>query len=135
MTASVVTRTVRSPGIELLLGAKPEAPEDQSQQRRTEALFDEEKRERIALAGGQLLSAAFSLLREIVPEAKESRASTELTQQFKEGLKSCLVEDKEGRQKLTLTLPDMAAVDDLAATFSLLAGQGKPPPKRAIPSR
>ncbi len=110
--------------LELLLGAKPEAPEDQSQQQRTIELIDAEKRDRIALAGGQLLSAAFSLLREIVPETERSRASSELTSQFKQGLESCLVEDDEGRCRLTLTLPDRETIDDLASTFSLLACQG-----------
>lgn len=49
--------------LEVLLGAHPEAPRDESLRRDTEA--DTARRKRLALTGGQLLSAAFQFLGEL----------------------------------------------------------------------
>jgi superfamily II DNA/RNA helicase len=112
--------------LESLLGAKPEAPTDESQQLRTEQqLMGIQQRERIAAAGGQLLSAAFALLTEMVPETKETPEMTKVTEQFRNGLLSCLERDEQGRPKLTVTLPDTMALEGLARTLSHLFPAGQ----------
>jgi hypothetical protein len=63
--------------LELLLGARPEAPPDVSVRERTEAAALAQRRERVAEAGGQLLAAAFSFLGEILPSLPESTPAPE----------------------------------------------------------
>src|SRR5437867_10146169 len=58
--------------LEVLLGSPPEASRDESLRRETESAA---RRERLALSGGQLLSAAFQFLGELLPAASESTPS------------------------------------------------------------
>ena len=108
--------------LELLLGAKPEPSPDESQRAREE---DEarriEQKERISVAGGQLLSAAFTFLGEVLPKAEESESTRAVSQQLKKSLTDCLEQDDQGRHKLTVTLPDLAALDTLADTLARIA--------------
>ncbi len=108
--------------LELLLGAKPEPPPDESQRAREEAETRRiEQKERISLAGGQLLSAAFTFLGEVLPKAEESESTRAASQQLKQSLSECLEQDDQGRHKLTVTLPDLAALDILADTLARIA--------------
>jgi SNF2 family DNA or RNA helicase len=104
--------------LEVLLGAKPDAAVDESERRR---LNDEaerlERRTRVAHAGGQLLSAAFAFLSEMVPQRDETEMSAQLARQFRERLDECLERDEHGRPRLTVTLPDDAALDNLARSL------------------
>jgi hypothetical protein len=75
----------------------------------------------VALAGGQLVTAAFGFLKEMLParEAPEAgRSATLIREQFAE----CLERDEKGRPRLTLTLPDEGALDALAGSLALLLG-------------
>src|SRR5262249_51618952 len=54
--------------LEILLGAKPEAPVDESERTaRVEQTQDADRRQRIAEAGGQLLTAAVRVARRAAP--------------------------------------------------------------------
>src|SRR6266404_706663 len=70
--------------LEVLLGARPEAPLDESLRRESElaaraAAERSARREKLAATGGQLLTAAFHFLGELLPaqsESAESKAAT-----------------------------------------------------------
>ena len=108
--------------LEVLLGAKPEAPVDESAKRGQEKVVREQaQRERIAAAGGQLLSSAFAFLGELIPNQPETDASRRLSELFRQQLGQCLEKDERGQLKLTVTLPDPAAVAQLANSLARLA--------------
>jgi superfamily II DNA or RNA helicase len=112
--------------LEVLLGARPDASVDESEKHRQEEESD--RRARLADAGGQLLSAAFGFLGEMIPEREATETSTAMARQFRDRLDECLDRDDQGRPRLTVTLPDGAALDTLAtALASLLAGTSAQP--------
>ena len=110
--------------LEVLLGAKPEAPVDESERqardRETEVLAG---RERLAEAGGRLVSAAFSFLGQMLPQAEPTPAATYLADLFRKQLSECLEEDEAGRPTLTVKLPDRSALDALAASLGWLLAE------------
>ena len=109
--------------LEVLLGAKPEAPLDETEKAREEQQAERlAQRERVSVAGGQLLSAAFSFLGELIPQKEETDKTRELAESFKTRFAECMEKDEQGRPKLTVTLPDESALDNLAKSLaSLLA--------------
>jgi len=109
--------------LEVLLGATPEAPVDQTEQRRqVEQAERLARRENIAAAGGQLLAAAFSFLGELMPSAPPTGATGELAGRVRQQLGECLETDEAGRVKFAVTLPDAAALDHLADAVARLLG-------------
>jgi len=109
--------------LEVLLGAKPEAPTDESEQarREKEAAKLAAKRDRVAQAGGELLSAAFGFLGEMLPEQEESAETRRMTDVFKSRFAECMETDESGQLSLTVKFPDAAAVNQLAASLARLA--------------
>ena len=108
--------------LEVLLGAKPDAPVDESEQRRVakETAAVTERKERLAAAGGQMLQSAFAFLGEILPVREETPQTTARAEQFKAGLMECIDKDEDGRPKLTVTLPDLSALENLSRTLARL---------------
>lgn len=107
--------------LEILLGAKPEAPLVQA------PIVDLDRRERVASAGGEMLGAVFNFLGELVGGRKSDPPPSETVSQVRNRLQDCLSVDASGRPQLTFTLPDDAAVDNLAKTLArLLTGAGTP---------
>jgi len=107
--------------LELLLGARPDAAVDETEKRRREEEADRlERRSRVAEAGGQLLSAAFTFLAEMVPVREETDATTQMAQQFKDRLDECLDRDEHGRPRLTVTLPNDDALRSLTRSLAAL---------------
>jgi SNF2 family DNA or RNA helicase len=115
--------------LEILLGAKPEASIDKTEeQKQATAARTEEHRSRVAAAGGEMLGAVFNFLGELVAAqpASDRPAVPEATvQQVRNRLEQCVEPDGDGRPRLTVTLPDRAALDNLAQTLAklLVAGQ------------
>ncbi|MBM3835963.1 MAG: DEAD/DEAH box helicase [Verrucomicrobia bacterium] len=108
--------------LEVLLGAKPEGAIDETQKIRERAVAEQQAhRERIAAAGGQLLSSAFAFLGELIPGQPETEESRRLSELFRRQLDQCLEKDERGHFKLTVTLPDPAAVASLANSLARLA--------------
>jgi SNF2 family DNA or RNA helicase len=107
--------------LEVLLGAKPEAPLDESERARQEetarAMVQQEK---ISVAGGQLLGAAFSFLGEMLPEQAETDESRQMTELLRGRLTECLQQDEQGQYQLKVTLPDASAIDNLASSLGRL---------------
>jgi hypothetical protein len=108
--------------LEILLGAKPQAPLDVSQ--RTEVAPVESRhmhRERVAAAGGELLGAVFSFLGELVSqEPSAGPPAPDTVANLKQRLADCVEEDGQGRQRLSITLPNREILDNLAATLARL---------------
>ncbi len=108
--------------LEILLGAKPQAPLDMSE--KIELVADSDRhahRDRVAAAGGELLGAVFNFLGELVstheaahPPAPDTVAS------LKKRLTECVEADDQGRQRLSITLPNRETLDNLATTLARL---------------
>jgi superfamily II DNA or RNA helicase len=114
--------------LEVLLGAKPEGLVDKSQQTEQQESLQEitqDRRERVAVAGGELLGAAFKFLGELA--ATSAPPPDETVAKLRAGLAACVTEDPTGKSTLTVTLPDMGALDGLAnalAKFLSMGSQG-----------
>ncbi len=107
--------------LEVLLGAKPDAPTDESEkQRREEEAQRLARKQKVSAAGGQLLSAAFDFLGEMIPPREETPASKQLAAELKTRLSDCIEQDDSGQPKLTITLPDSSALDNLAESLARL---------------
>ena len=116
--------------LEVLLGARCEAPVDQSvrqQEADTTARLAESHRDRVAAASGELLGAAFKLLGELIEQTPTSPPPLELITSLRNGLDACVDEDQAGKPRLTVTLPDRGALDQLARTLARLLVNGKEP--------
>jgi SNF2 family DNA or RNA helicase len=106
--------------LEVLLGAKPEASPDQAERNEK---FDgsPQHRERVAAAGGEMLGAVFNFLGELVAQDGQTSAPpAELVNNVKQRLGECVSEDDAGRQRLSITLPNRQALDNLASTLARL---------------
>lgn len=121
--------------LEILIGAKSEAPLDGSTERaaleQSQSLTAEiEHRQRVASAGGEMLGAVFNFLGELVTQSPQSESlakpDARVVEQVRSGLANCVQTDESGRQQLTVTLPDEDALKNLATTLAtLLAGGAK----------
>ncbi|MEI6212347.1 MAG: DEAD/DEAH box helicase, partial [bacterium] len=109
--------------LEVLLGAKPEAPRDVSEQNRLESEAREtaQQRERMSEAGGQLLASAFGFLAQLIPPPSDAAAERAVADRVKEQLTRCLEKDEQGRMRLTITLPDPALLATMSDALARLA--------------
>lgn len=108
--------------LEVLLGTKPDAALDLS--RKEEAEKEAERllqKERIAGAGGQLLSAAFAFMGAMMPQ-NDTEQTRMLAETFKSRLTECLEKGEDGRLKMTITLPDESVLDGLAKSLAQIVG-------------
>jgi superfamily II DNA/RNA helicase len=115
--------------LEVLLGARCEAPVDQSVRRQegeTAERIANAHRDRVAAAGGELLGAAFKLLGELVEQSPTSPPPLDLVTSLRDGLGACVDEDQTGKPRLTITLPDRGVLDHLAQTLARLLVAGQP---------
>jgi SNF2-related domain/Helicase conserved C-terminal domain/SWIM zinc finger len=115
--------------LEVLLGAKPHAPidetEKQLQQQEAEHLA---RRARVTEAGGQLLAAALTFLSEVIPPREPTNDRARIASDVKACLHECLERDEQGRPRLTVTLPNEAALENLARSLAtLLTGSSGSP--------
>jgi ERCC4-related helicase len=108
--------------LEILLGAKAQAPLDVSQKAETVATVDRHAhRDRVAAAGGELLGAVFNFLGELVSQQEiATPPAPETVASLKHRLAECVEEDVEGRPRLSIALPNRDALDNLAATLARL---------------
>jgi len=120
--------------LEVLLGHKPPAPTDTAEKERVEAEARAlaERRERVAAAGGQLLSAAFAFMGELLPRPPEAPESARLAAEIERSLAQCTEKDDRGVVRLTVALPTGDSLQALARSLAaLLATSPAPPP--AVP--
>jgi superfamily II DNA/RNA helicase len=118
--------------LEILLGARPEAPVDESIRRQAAEDTDRlTRRDRIAQAGGELVGAAFRFLGEVVSGPTVAPPDEGVLETLRERLSECVEEDAAGKPRLTVTLPDRAALDHLAETLARLMAAGQTTPGEA----
>lgn len=112
--------------LEILLGARPEANLDQtSHQDQQSAQQANEHRERVAAAGGEMLGAVFQFLGELVSVGESKPADEQVVKEVKSRLNACVEEDQStGQARFSFTLPNRAAVDNLALTLAKLLAAG-----------
>jgi superfamily II DNA/RNA helicase len=111
--------------LELLLGAKPDAPVDVSKKSEEEAAarasFKEMPRqEQVAAAGGALFGALCQFLGALAPQGETTEAGAKVVEGIRQSLNECVEVDGSGKARLTLTLPDRSAIDQLAQTLARL---------------
>lgn len=114
--------------LEVLLGSEPDANIDETQRAETKAAL-QARRTELAASGGQMLTAAFAFLENLLPPSKDrqtTEAQTALQKQFADGLAECVTRDASGRPTLQLTLPDDDSLQNLAASFAKFAALAQP---------
>jgi SNF2 family DNA or RNA helicase len=112
--------------LEQLIGQKPEASIDESEQQRVDEEARRLVRQRtIEESGGKLFAALFSFAQTLLPEA--AAPAPEAVERFSAGLKECVETDADGSARLTIRLPSEAAVKELAGTLASFVAltQGK----------
>ncbi|MBN1510517.1 MAG: DEAD/DEAH box helicase [Phycisphaerae bacterium] len=107
--------------LEVLLGRKPYAPVDESEKARLAEEADRlARRDKVAAAGGQLVVAGFTLLGELLGDRAISERSSAVAEEIKGRLAECVERDEQGRQRLSIFLPDETALDQVAGILSRL---------------
>ena len=107
--------------LEVLLGANPHAAVDESQKQRQRQESERLARHaRVSEAGGQLLTAAFTLLGEMIPRHEPTTGAAQMASELKARLEECLERDEQGRPRLTVTLPNEAVLENLARSVASL---------------
>jgi SNF2 family DNA or RNA helicase len=112
--------------LEILLGAKPAAPLDETKQRDETVVVREQqqRRERVGAAGGEMLGAVFQFLGELVGGGDNAAPPAEpVVRELSARLKECVEVDETGKARLTVTFPNQQALDGLAKTLArMMAG-------------
>lgn len=105
--------------LEILLGAKPEASQDESMKEQVQNEAEElARKETIAAAGGQLVGAAFSFIGEIFSGKEDTEQSLQLEEMLKERLSECMERGEDGRLRMSIALPDEAALNTLSKSLA-----------------
>jgi SNF2 family DNA or RNA helicase len=113
--------------LEVLLGARPEAPLDETQARASHQALQQAQQQRVAVAGGELVGAAFKFLAELLGPANGPVPPAALVQQLHTGLASCIDRGADGQARLVLPLADPSVLENFAQTLArLLASKGVP---------
>jgi SNF2 family DNA or RNA helicase len=107
--------------LEVLLGARAHAAVDETEKQRQQQEAERlARRSRVAEAGGQLVAAAFAFLGEMIPQRQPTNGAERKASEFKARLAECLERDEQGRPRLTVTLPNEAALESLARSLAAL---------------
>ena len=107
--------------LEVLLGARAHAAVDETEKQRQQQEADRlARRSRVAEVGGQLVAAAFAFLGEMIPQRQPTNGAEQKASEFKARLAECLERDEQGRPRLTVTLPNEAALESLARSLAAL---------------
>jgi hypothetical protein len=82
-------------------------------------------RERVAAASGELVGAAFRFLGELVSGPSAPPPPNDLVKTMRAHLSECIEPDPSGKLRMTVTLPDRAAIEQLADTLARLMAFGQ----------
>ena len=107
--------------LEILLGALPEGHLDESLKREKEAEATRMivRREKMADAGGQLLTAAFGFLSQMLPDAGVA-PPTETVTQLRQQLTEAAETDDKGQKSLKINLPSEESLTQFAEALAKL---------------
>lgn len=109
--------------LEILLGRPEDAPLDMSELEKQKQQAEKvARKEKVAVAAGELFSSAFKLLGEIVPQQLDEQALEQKKDAIRINLKDCLETNEQGQVELKLKLPNKAALDNIAAALAKLTG-------------
>ncbi len=113
--------------LETLLGERPVAPVDRTQQQRVKEERDQlaERQAQLVTAGQQVVSAVCQLVSAVLP-ASAAQPDDAVVQEVRGGLESLVRHDEQGRPQLQLTLPDNESLNQLATTLARLIGLTRP---------
>jgi superfamily II DNA or RNA helicase len=112
--------------LEILLGEKPDTAEDESMREQVEMEAEVlARKEKIAVAGGKLVGAAFSFIGEMFAANDESEQVAELAGAFKSKLSDCMEKAEDGTLKMTISLPDEAFLDNMAKSLAQMVSAGR----------
>ncbi len=107
--------------LEVLLGKPEDAPLDKSELARQKQLAQKAAiKEKVAFAAGELLTSAFKLLGEIVPQQPDEQILIQKQEAIKTRLQECLETNEQGQLELKLKLPDQSSLDNIAAALAKL---------------
>jgi hypothetical protein len=113
--------------LEVLLGARPEAPLETGELARTRETTDRRGQHRAQTAGGALIGAVFELLGPVAPDPDvDTRVIDEVGSQIARGLEACLAVDDQGTRKLTVELPTAVAIDAVARSLARFMAAAAP---------
>ena len=112
--------------LEILLGEKPAAAEDESMKERVEQEAQTlARKKKIAAAGGQLVGAAFAFIGEMLSGKDESDEVAQLAGAFKSKLGDCMEKEEDGSLKMTISIPDETFLDNMARSLARMVGAGR----------
>ena len=113
--------------LEILLGAVPEGHLDESQKRDKEAEAAQltVRREKMADAGGQLLTAAFGFLSQMLPD-NGTAPPTETVTQLRDQLSEAAETDANGQKSLKINLPSEESLTQFAEALAKLLAFRQP---------
>lgn len=112
--------------LEVLLGAVPEGHVDETMKRDAQAeAVRRKQRENTAAAGGQLLTAAFGFLGQLLPQTDQQPPS-ELVQSLQSHLSECAETDEQGNRSLKINLPSEEALQDFATSLARILSLNQP---------
>ncbi len=112
--------------LEILLGEKPAAAEDESMKERVEKeAHTLARKKKIAAAGGQLVGAAFAFIGEMLSGKDESEETAQLAGAFKTKLSDCMEKEEDGSLKMTISIPDEAFLENMAQSLARMVGAGR----------
>ena len=111
--------------LEILLGAVPEGYLDESQKNaKLQEATRLQRREKVADAGGQMLTAAFSFLTQMLPDSGTA-PSTETVDSIRSQLSDCAETADQGRKSLRINLPDEESPQQFAQSLAKLMSFAK----------
>lgn len=113
--------------LEILLGAIPEGHLDESLKREKEAEASRliVRREKMADAGGQLLTAAFGFLSQMLPDTGTA-PSTDTVTQLRRQLTEAAETDDKGQKSLKINLPSEESLTQFAEALAKLLAFRQP---------
>ncbi|MBT8364851.1 MAG: DEAD/DEAH box helicase [Deltaproteobacteria bacterium] len=112
--------------LEILLGEKPDAAEDESMREQVENEAETlARKEKVAAAGGKLVGAAFAFIGEMFSTKEESEEMAQLAGAFKSKLSDCMETAEDGSLKMTISLPDEAFLDNMAQSLAQMVSVGR----------
>jgi superfamily II DNA or RNA helicase len=110
--------------LEILLGAVPEADIDESMKEDAKQQAARvARKETLSAAGGQMLTAAFSFLSEMLPPS-DNAPETATVSALRNQLTECAEVDEQGRRTLRISLPSDDALTQLAESIARLLDAG-----------
>lgn len=105
--------------LEVLIGAKEEAPVDESQREARQA-----DSERVAESCGRLLHAAFELCGDLLPASSLDKTQQACAAEMRRQLHACFAPAEDGGVTLTIKLPNTDALDRLTNSLAAFIPSG-----------